>query len=202
MASGRPWATGDVAHQLQVAGAVLLVTEGGEDEGARGIVDRAHEREPRTPALEPVVAGSVDLHEHARAGHALAAGAVARGPSWSCTGDARLTQDALHAGPGQDDALALREQLGEVTVVGAAIGVAPRELGHPIAKRPLDPVRADAATVAMGKGRGTLLEEAGPQAPGLALRDAQPGCGLFDGQVTFDEVGQDAALVVALRWSS
>jgi hypothetical protein len=183
---------GDVAYQLQVAGTVLLVTERAEDELARGIVDGAHEREPGTTALEPVVVAAIDLDEHTFAEHALATAAVPWCAPLPGAGHACSTEDAPDAGPAEREALPLGEQLGQVAVVGAAVVVADGQLDDLLPGVLVDAAGAGPAAVPVGQCRGALGEEPDPQAPGVPDRDAEPRGGLLDGQVATHQVGQDA----------
>ena len=105
----------------EIARTVLLLAEGGPGHQAGGIVDAGHEREPGTATLEPVVAAAVDLEEHARLRHPLAAEPVApRSPS-PYRGQPGLGEDPTQCPLGHDDALALGEQVGEVGPVDVRI---------------------------------------------------------------------------------
>jgi hypothetical protein len=166
---------GDVAHELQVAGAVLLVAERAEHELAGGVIDAAHEG------------------EHALARHTLAPAAVSGCSPLPWAGHAGGAEDAPHGRTAERDALALGEQLGEVAVGGTTMVVAPGQRHDPRSGVRVDAAWAGPAAVAVGEGRGALGEQASPQAPGLPGRDAEPLRRLLDGQVTPAEVGQDAA---------
>ena len=85
---------------LEVAGAVLLLAEHRAGHAPGRVVDVAHEREPRSAVLEPVVAGAVGLQQQALLGHAVAAAAVLRGPASARARPAGLAQQALQAASG------------------------------------------------------------------------------------------------------
>lgn len=110
-----------VAQHDEVAGGVLLLPEGRPSDDPGGVVDRGDEGQARAALREPVVARAVGLEEHARLGRPVPAAAVARRSVAARGGDAGRPQDPPHADPAERDPLALGEQFGQVTVVGAVV---------------------------------------------------------------------------------
>ena len=137
------------------------------------------------------MAAAIDLDEHALTGHALATAAMAWRAAATGALDPGRAEDAPDAGPGQADALPLGEQLGEVDVVGAAIGSARGERDHAPPEVPVDASWACSTTVAVGQGSGSLGKEAGTQPPDVADRHTEQPRRLVDGQVSSHQVGQD-----------
>ena len=73
--------------------------------------------------LQPGVMAAVQLHQHPRLGHPLAAETVLRRVPTAGTANARLGPNAPHRGSAEVDALPLTQQLGEVGVVGALVAL-------------------------------------------------------------------------------
>lgn len=69
------------------------------------------------PRLQPEVMAPVDLGEHPFLGHAVAAGAVARGTSSARADDPGRGEDTVHGGAGECEPFMLDEPLGEVLEV-------------------------------------------------------------------------------------
>ena len=190
-------AAGDVAHELEVARAVLLVAEGGEDEPARGVVDGAHEREPGPATLEPVVAAAVDLEEQALAGHPLATAPVAGRPAGAWAGTPPPAGSAARTG-----ARARCPHARRAARSGGCRWHRGRRRPWPAPPRArASPSRSPGARptpVAVGERRRALGEEAGPEAPGLAHRDIEQLGGLLDVEVPRHQMGQDPSAPLLL----
>ena len=86
-----------------------------------GIVDGREEDEAWSPILEPGMVTAVHLDEQAGPRHAFAAAAMPRRAAGARTADASLPEHALHGGPGQDQAVVLAEQVGEVMIIRASV---------------------------------------------------------------------------------
>ena len=127
-----------LAQDGQIAGRILLLTEGrpGDDPGR--VVDGGDEGQARATLAQPIVATSVGLEEHARLGHPVAAAAVTRRASTARAGDPGCPQDPPDADPTQRDPVAFGEQLGQVAVVGPVVS-ATGERADLLAGRLVDP---------------------------------------------------------------
>ena len=99
---------------------------------------------------------AVQLHQHARLGHPLAAETVLRRAPTPRTADARLGENAPHRGPAQVDALPLAEQLGEVGVVGALVALG-GQFHHGGSLGGRDGVVGTAAPITVGQGSRAML---------------------------------------------
>jgi hypothetical protein len=73
---------------------------------------------------------AIHLDEHARAGHPFAALAMFGWPASARAAEAQGAQDAMHRGMGEDEILALGQQLSEMPVVDACVRRL-READHP-----------------------------------------------------------------------
>ena len=99
---------------------------------------------------------AVDLHQHALLGHAPAPEAVLLGAAAARTADACLDQNSAQRGTAQIDALALPQQLGEMSVVGSGVAVA-GQLYHGSRSGFGDGIVGPAAPVPVGQCGGTDL---------------------------------------------
>jgi hypothetical protein len=153
-----PRAEGDCPEELEVPRRVLLGPEDRSGDASGGVVDRAEERDLRPPGSQPVMAAPVELEEQALGRHPRAPAPVARGPVPAGRGDPLRPQDPPDARAGQRDPLPLREQLGEVGVVGSGIAA---------------PARGRAAAPAPRRGPGA--RSPGPGWRGRARPDPPPG---------------------------
>ena len=108
-------------EHLEIAGAVLLLAEGGTGDPTGGVVDEPDEREPRSAVPEPVVAAAVGLEQQALAGPAVAAAAMPwrSASAWGRT--AGIPQQPSQGSAADGDVLAFGEQLGEMAVVDVGI---------------------------------------------------------------------------------
>ena len=95
-----------------------------------------------------------------------------------------LTRIATHRGAAQVDALPLRQQLGEVAVVGAGVAVA-GQLHHGGGGRFGDGVVGLSAPVPVGQRGGTVLAVSGEETLGVAFADSHDLGGLGDGELVF-----------------
>jgi hypothetical protein len=184
-----PRPEGDCPEELEVPRRVLLDPEDRGGDASGGVVDRAEERDLRPSGSQPVCGGS------SRAGGAgprppsARAGSGGAGPGAGGARDPLRPQDPPDARAGQRDPLPLREQLGEVGVVGSGIA-APREGEQPLPHRVGDPVPARPAPVGVDEPGRTRRPEPRQQAPEMALgtpecRGRVPGC-----QFARDDAGQ------------
>ena len=101
---------------------VLLLAEQGVDHDAGGVIDGQQQREGRTIVSKPPVVAAVHLYQHALAGHPLPADTVPGRPTVAWALQTGTRQYAPQRGSTDLYALALPEQLAQVSVVG--IGVA------------------------------------------------------------------------------
>jgi hypothetical protein len=132
------------------------------------------------------VATPVELEEQALCRHPRAPAPVARGPVPAGRGDPLRPQDPPDARAGQRDPLPLREQLGEVGVVGP--GIAARGEGEqPLPQFVGDPVPAGPAPVGVDEPGRTRYPEPRQQAPEMALRT--PECRVPGRQLARDDAG-------------
>ncbi len=164
-----------LAEQLEVFLGVLALAEAGPRDHARGVVDAAHQAQPRPPSLQPVVAAAVDLQEHAGAGHALPAATMPRRPPGAHRSNPRPGEDALHAGPRQRNPFVLGEHLGEVLAVKAGIG-AGGQLHNSGGHAGVDGMDRAPTPVAVDQCCRPALAVGSSQPPHLPDRDAQQLC--------------------------
>ena len=162
----------DREEQHEVARGILLLAEDRARHRARGVVDGAQQAEPRTAALEPVVGAAVELEEHALGRHPWPAAAVPRRPPAPRAGDALGAQDGPHRLAAHEDALPLREQVGEVAVVELAVPLPP-QLDDPGPGPGIDAARRGPAAVPVDQPCRALPREGGSQAPQLARREPE-----------------------------
>ena len=183
---------GRLDERLEIARGVLLLAEDRPGDDAGGIVDGTDEREPRTTALEPVMATAVDLQEHARLAHAFTTAAVTARPSPSHRGQAGLGEDAAQGALGDVDVLALGEQVREMGPVHVRIRRR-GQLDEPGPAFLVEPVRRDPAPVPMHERCGAIVTPVSRQQPsdGPDRESQVPGClsrGQFAGQDMVEDV--------------
>jgi hypothetical protein len=172
-AQGQAVGTGRLDEHLEVARGVLLLAEGGPGDEPGGIVDAAHEREPRAAILEPVVLAAIDLEEHARLGHPLATEPVTPRPPSSHRRQPGLGEDPAQRPLGHDDALPLGEQVREVGSVDTLV-CRRCQLHEPGPQLVVESVGRDPSTVAVDERGGTLVGVvAHQQPPHRAHREVQ-----------------------------
>ena len=160
--SGETIAADELAEEQEVAVGVLLQAEDAAEDLARGVIDGGVEHETRPTIFEPRVVAAIHLDKESGLGHAFPAAAMAWGTAGAGAADPGGAKQPLHGLAGKPEALALREQLGEVVVVHARIGGAGQ--GEDAVPDGLcEAPRGGAAAVAMGEGSEALLSPAGQQ---------------------------------------
>jgi hypothetical protein len=107
---------------LEVPLGVLLLPEAGPGDQTGGVVDAADQGEVRATTLQPVVAAAVDLEQHALARIAVSTLPMPGWPSAPDRGHPGGGEDAVRGGAGEDDAVILRQLLGEVLAIEAGVG--------------------------------------------------------------------------------
>ena len=173
-------------QEHQVATSVLSGAEDDLGHGAGGVVHGDEQRQLRSPVLQPGVLAAVDLHQHALLWHAPAPETVLLGAAAARTADAGLGQDAAHRGAAQVDALALPQQLGEMSMVGARIAVA-GQLHHGSRSDLRESIVGPTAPVPVDQCGGTGLAVSGEEALGVTLAHSHDlGC-LGDGTAGIPE---------------
>ena len=171
-------------QQREVASGVLADAKHGVDHGAAGVVHRQQQGEFGASVLQPGVMAAVQLDQHPRLGHPLAAETVLRRAPTAGTADARFGENAPHRGPAQVDALAFAEQFGEVGVVGAFVAAGGQfHHGGSLGRR--DGIVGTAAAVAVGQRRRAMLPVGRQHPAGVAWGYAQHLGGLGDGHLVF-----------------
>ncbi len=184
-------------QHLEIARGVLLSAEGGPRDGTRGIVDAAHQGEPGTTTLEPVVARTVHLEEQARPGHAL--------PSSTMAGRATPTH-GRHVGDLQDapqralrdgQSLPLDQELREVGPVDAGIagGGQPHEALAQLIGMAVD---GHPPSVPVDQGGGSRPAIVGRQPAHLPLRQLQVGGCLLERHVPRQQVREHGEAMLRL----
>ena len=108
-----------IAERLEIH---YTLAEQGVDHDAGSVIDGQQQREGRTIVSKPPVVATVHLYQHALAGHPLPADTVPGRPTAARALQAGTRQYAPQRGSTDLYALALPEQLAQVSVVG--IGVA------------------------------------------------------------------------------
>ncbi len=183
-------AADELAQQEEIAVCILLGAKDARHDVARGIVDGREEDEARAAILEPGMVAAVHLDEEPGLGHALAPASMFRRSPGAWTPDARLAQHALDGGTGQDEALVLPEELGEVMIVCAGVAragqredLSPDGLG--------EAARGGPAAVAMGERRRTVVADLRQQATDVTEREAQESGRVRHGEVPLDDLDQD-----------
>lgn len=126
----------------------------------------------RLVAGEPVGAAPVELDQQPGLGHPVAPAAVARGPAPAGTRPTGRAEQAPQRGPGDDDPVALGEELREVAVIGALVDrrgqledPRPGRLGQPVRRRP--------APVAVNDRVDAVLDKSPPEPPHRAMESIQ-----------------------------
>lgn len=165
-------AKGDRPEELEVSGRVLLRAEDRCGDAPGGVVDRAQERELRPLWSQPGVAAPVELEEQALGRHPLAPAAVPRSPAPAGRGNPLRRQDPPDARAAERDPLPLREQLGEVGVVGSHIA-AGGEGQQPSLQVVRDAALAGPAPVAVDEPGRPRRPEQPQQAPEMTLGTPQ-----------------------------
>jgi hypothetical protein len=87
-------------------------------------------------------------------------------------GDPGCSEDPADADPADDDPLALRQELGEMAVIGAVVSTA-GEGPDLVAGRLVDPARRRLTAIAMDEAGRTLVGEPPLQAPDRSNREAK-----------------------------
>lgn len=169
---------------------IFLGAKDASQDFARGIVDGCEEDEARAAILEPGMVTAVHLDEKPCLRHALAPAAMLGRSPGTGTPDARLSQQALHSGPGQDEALVLPEELGEVVIIRASItragqreDLSPDGLG--------EAARGGPSAVAMGERRRAVVADLCQQAPEVTDREAQEAGRVRHREMPLDDLNQD-----------
>ncbi len=183
-------AADELAQQQEIAVGVLLGAKDAGQDFPCGIVDGREEHEARAALLEPGMVTAVHLDEEPRLGHALAPTAMLGGAPGTGAPDARLAQQALHGGPGEDEALVVPEELGEVMIVGA--GVAGAGQGEDLRPEGLgEAARGSPSAVAMGERRRAVVADLRQQPTEVTAREAQESGRVRHGEVPLDDLDQD-----------
>lgn len=197
-AQGQAVGMGRLDEHLEVARSVLLLAEGGPGDESGGIVDAAHEREPGTAILEPVVPAAIDLEEHACLGHPLATEPVTPRPSSSHRRQPGLGEDPAQRPLGHDDPLPLGEQVREVGSVDALV-CRRCQLHEPGPQLVVESVGRDPAAVAVDERGSTLVGVvARQQPPHRAHREVQIRSRLADRHRTGQDVVEDPKPLLCL----
>ena len=118
---GNAAALQEALDQQEVAVGVLLLAEEGVDHRAGGIVHCDQQRERWNPVPQPRVMTAVHLYQHSLPGHALAAYPVLWLAPVPRTAQPGVAQDAPQGGPADVDAVAVAQQLAEMSVVGPCV---------------------------------------------------------------------------------
>jgi hypothetical protein len=154
---GKLAAVGDEAEELEVATGVLSGAEECPDPPG-GVIDAAHQREPGTAILEPVVITGIDLDEGALLSGPFAAPAMLGGPPGTWSSDPSGAQQAVNGGPGEVNTFVFREHLSEVLSV--EVLVLRRGQGHHLLCDPrIETVRGLTTPVAMRQAGGSVVLE-------------------------------------------
>ena len=183
-------ASDELAQQQEIAVSILLGAKDTREDFARGIVDGGEEDEARATLLEPGMVTAVHLDEKPGLRHALAPAAMLGCSSGPGTPDARLSQHALHSGTGEDEALVLPEELGEVVIIRAGIARA-GECEDPSPYGLGEAARGGPSAVAMGECCRAVLADLRQQATEVTERDAEEASRVRHREVPFDDLDQD-----------
>lgn len=191
--------TGHGFEEAEVAVSVLRVAKLASDHRPGGIIHPGEERQPGTAPFQPVVCAAIDLQQHPRARHALAATAMAARPAAFGTLESGPVQDPAQRGVGDVEAFALGQELLEVQMVHLRVGGL-RERGDGIAQRVIETARGATPSVPMDQ-RGRAADPVGDtQATNLAGGTTEQARGLGDGDLSpFEGVQNHQLLVSALR---
>ncbi len=161
-------------HDEIPVGIFLRPEDGGRDLVGR-IVDGAVEDQAGPASLEPVMVTAVPLEEQSRQGHAFTPTAEAAPPSGLGARDAGGQQDPMDRGAREDDAVVLREFLGQVLVIEAPIPRPGQSHDPPLQGRG-DAIGSATATIPMGQGSRSVPTESRQQPAALAQRESQQSC--------------------------
>lgn len=132
------------------------------------------------------MAAAIDLEQHPLLWHPLPAAPVPRRTAGPDRLDRRLGEDPPQRPRGDDDLLALREQLGEVRPVHPVVRRR-RELDEARPQDFVEPVDRRPAAVAVGETR-LAVGRSGEEAADLAGREAEDGGGLPDRQAAVHDM--------------
>jgi len=194
---GQAIASDELTQQEEIAVRILLGAKDASEDFARGIVDGGEEDEARAAILQPGMVTAVHLDEEPGLGHALAAAAMLGRAPGAWAPDARLAQQALDGGTGQDEAVVLPEELGEVMIVGA--GVARAGQGQDLSPNDLgEAVRRDPPAVAMGERRRATVADLRQQATEVTEREAQESGRVRHCEVPLHDLDQDMGSLLLL----
>ncbi len=183
-------ASDELTQQQEIAVRILLGAKDASQDFARGIVDGREEDEARAAILEPGMVTAVHLDEETGLGHTLAPAAMLGRSPGAWAPDARLSQHALHGGTGQDEAVVLPEELGEVMIVRA--GVARAGQREDLSSYGLgEAARGGPPAVAMGERRRATLADLRQQATEVTEREAQESGRVRHCEVPLHDLDQD-----------
>ncbi len=152
--------------------AVLPFIEQGVGDGPGGVVDGEEQREPRSPTLQSVVPAPVHLQQHPLLRHPLPSAAVSGRSSTARTGQLRLYQDPAQRGARHHDPLALRQQLGQVSVIHSRISL-PHHTHHLLLHVGKNRVGRLSTSIPMGQRSGSFLPIRRQYPPHMALTQPQ-----------------------------
>ena len=191
----QPRAEGDLAEDLEVGTGGLDRIEVRPQDLAGGVIDCGMEDELGATVFQPAMMAAVKLDEHAFLGHAIATGAIARGPSGARAAQSGHSQDPMDGGAGEMEVLLVAEQLGEVLMIETGVRRA-GEAQHPVADLSGRAPRRGASPVAVGQGGRTAQLIGAAETPDLAGGQAQEAhsLGHLDG-ATLEGVEDHQALV-------
>lgn len=167
----------DLLEEHQVAGGILMLAEDCAEHGAGRIIDSVEQDEGGAALLEPGVMAAVELDEQSRSRHTLPAQAVFGGAPPPRAAQAGRAEDAVNGGMGEDEILALGQELGEVAVIHSGVG----RLGEADEALPdggTDPARGRSAPIPMDEGFGAASAVGAPKTTELAHRESDEGCRL------------------------
>lgn len=183
-------AADELTQQEEIAVRILLGAKDARQDFARGIVDGREEDEARAAILQPEMVTAVHLDEQPGLGHALAPSAMLGRSPGAWTPDARLAQQALHGGTGQDEAIVLLEELGEVMIVRAGVARAgQREDPSPYGLG--EAARGGPPAVAMGERRRATVADLRQQTTEVTEREAQESGRVRHCEVPLHDLDQD-----------
>ncbi len=164
-------------EQLEVPFGILCLAEARPGHPASRIIDAAHQAEPGTTPLQPVVPAGVDLQQHALAGIAIAATPV----PWRATSarrrNARRLQDSMDRRTGQPHAVLFGQHLREVVLVEPGV-LGLGQPHHALREHGIQRMPRRSAAIAMDQGGRPLLLIGAPQSLDLPNGQAQQRGGL------------------------
>lgn len=144
-----------LGERREVAGRILRGAERAAGHAARRVVDPGHQRRERQIPSEPAVAAAVDLEQHPLLWHPLPAAPVPRGAAGPDRPDRRLGEDPPERPRGDDESLALGEQLSEKGPVHPVVRRR-REFDQARTQGLVEPVGWCPPTVAVGEVGWTI----------------------------------------------